>query len=152
MHSDPCSASSPWDQDKYIIIKKPYESGAFLILLWTTLDFLVVETRRLLPSRHTAIRQSPALPGTALKRVLRDVPRTSLVEPGSLIAAPSPQIQKATAKEAFVFGGDEEDRTPDLRIANATLSQLSYVPKKLPSSTNPFCKSRGDEEVVSVSP
>src|SRR6266850_679437 len=28
----------------------------------------------------------------------------------------------------FCFGGDEEDRTPDLRIANATLSQLSYVP------------------------
>ena len=25
-------------------------------------------------------------------------------------------------------GGEEEDRTPDLRIANATLSQLSYVP------------------------
>ena len=25
-------------------------------------------------------------------------------------------------------GGDEEDRTPDLRIANATLSQLSYAP------------------------
>jgi hypothetical protein len=29
-----------------------------------------------------------------------------------------------------VCGGDEEDRTPDLRIANATLSQLSYVPEK----------------------
>ena len=27
-------------------------------------------------------------------------------------------------------GGDEEDRTPDLRIANATLSQLSYVPER----------------------
>jgi hypothetical protein len=27
-----------------------------------------------------------------------------------------------------VFGGDEEDRTLDLRIANATLSQLSYIP------------------------
>jgi hypothetical protein len=27
-------------------------------------------------------------------------------------------------------GGDEEDRTPDLRIANATLSQLSYVPEQ----------------------
>ena len=27
-----------------------------------------------------------------------------------------------------LLGGDEEDRTPDLRIANATLSQLSYVP------------------------
>ena len=25
-------------------------------------------------------------------------------------------------------GGDDEDRTHDLRIANATLSQLSYVP------------------------
>jgi hypothetical protein len=25
-------------------------------------------------------------------------------------------------------GGVEEDRTPDLRIANATLSQLSYNP------------------------
>jgi hypothetical protein len=28
----------------------------------------------------------------------------------------------------LLVGGDEEDRTPDLRIANATLSQLSYVP------------------------
>ena len=27
-----------------------------------------------------------------------------------------------------VNGGAEEDRTPDLRIANATLSQLSYGP------------------------
>ena len=26
------------------------------------------------------------------------------------------------------IGGAEEDRTPDLRIANATLSQLSYGP------------------------
>ena len=29
---------------------------------------------------------------------------------------------------ALWFGGAEEDRTPDLRIANATLSQLSYRP------------------------
>ena len=28
-------------------------------------------------------------------------------------------------------GGEEEDRTPDLRIANATLSQLSYPPNKM---------------------
>jgi hypothetical protein len=28
-------------------------------------------------------------------------------------------------------GGVEEDRTPDLRIANATLSQLSYDPMEL---------------------
>ena len=30
------------------------------------------------------------------------------------------------------IGGAEEDRTPDLRIANATLSQLSYGPEKEP--------------------
>ena len=28
----------------------------------------------------------------------------------------------------WMLGGAEEDRTPDLRIANATLSQLSYGP------------------------
>ena len=27
------------------------------------------------------------------------------------------------------FGGDEGDRTPDLGVANAALSQLSYIPK-----------------------
>lgn len=30
----------------------------------------------------------------------------------------------------YCFGGAEEDRTPDLRIANATLSHLSYRPVK----------------------
>ena len=29
-----------------------------------------------------------------------------------------------------VFGGEEEDRTRDLRIANAALSQLSYPPQR----------------------
>ncbi len=29
-----------------------------------------------------------------------------------------------------IGGGEEEDRTPDLRIANATLSQLSYPPEE----------------------
>ena len=28
----------------------------------------------------------------------------------------------------FIHGGDEGDRTPDLGIANAALSQLSYIP------------------------
>ena len=27
-----------------------------------------------------------------------------------------------------LYGGDEEDRTPDLLIANQSLSQLSYAP------------------------
>jgi hypothetical protein len=40
-----------------------------------------------------------------------------------------PERKKARrASEPFEPGGDEEDRTPDLRIANAALSQLSYVP------------------------
>ena len=34
--------------------------------------------------------------------------------------------------EIRVLGGEEEDRTPDLRIANAALSQLSYGPTMLP--------------------
>ena len=33
-------------------------------------------------------------------------------------------------------GGEEEDRTPDLRIANATLSQLSYPPNGFNSTQN----------------
>jgi hypothetical protein len=38
-------------------------------------------------------------------------------------------IKKGSPPQALeYYGGDEEDRTPDLRIANATLSQLSYVP------------------------
>lgn len=34
-----------------------------------------------------------------------------------------------------IFGGEEEDRTPDLRIANATLSQLSYPPQRANNSS-----------------
>ena len=33
------------------------------------------------------------------------------------------------------IGGVEEDRTPDLRIANAALSQLSYDPTQRSQST-----------------
>ena len=34
----------------------------------------------------------------------------------------------AKARDAWEIGGAEGDRTPDLRIANASLSQLSYGP------------------------
>lgn len=42
----------------------------------------------------------------------------------------SPKVVAGTSWDLLkhLIGGDEEDRTPDLRIANATLSQLSYVP------------------------
>ena len=37
----------------------------------------------------------------------------------------------AKARICLLSGGEEEDRTPDLRIANATLSQLSYPPTRI---------------------
>jgi hypothetical protein len=43
-----------------------------------------------------------------------------------------------------VCGGVEEDRTPDLRIANATLSQLSYHPTEaahFTANASPLCRS-----------
>lgn len=40
---------------------------------------------------------------------------------------PAGQVLQS-AEGAKQDGGDEEDRTPDLGIANAALSQLSYVP------------------------
>ena len=39
-----------------------------------------------------------------------------------------PNLEWVGAGMSFESGGEEEDRTPDLRIANATLSQLSYPP------------------------
>ena len=40
-----------------------------------------------------------------------------------------PVKKKAPRRVPFGFGGEEGDRTLDLRIANATLSQLSYFPE-----------------------
>ena len=38
-------------------------------------------------------------------------------------------IRKASPTATpYKVGGDEEDRTPGLGIANAALSQLSYIP------------------------
>ena len=39
-----------------------------------------------------------------------------------------PDRAQQACSRAMSCGGEEEDRTPDLRIANATLSQLSYPP------------------------
>ena len=40
------------------------------------------------------------------------------------------------------FGGAEGNRTPDLRIANATLSQLSYGPAPVPPGENASRRAR----------
>ena len=42
----------------------------------------------------------------------------------------------AIIDNAFKTGGDEEDRTPGLGIANAALSQLSYIPRSLRDISN----------------
>ena len=41
------------------------------------------------------------------------------------------------------YGGDEGVRTPDLGIANAALSQLSYIPIETPLRGLPYPISRG---------
>ena len=41
-------------------------------------------------------------------------------------------MEAGFARPAFRSGGGEGDRTLDLRIANATLSQLSYSPENGP--------------------
>jgi hypothetical protein len=38
------------------------------------------------------------------------------------------RVPESASPSFDVIGGEEEDRTPDLRIANAALSQLSYFP------------------------
>src|SRR5688572_10443192 len=57
------------------------------------------------------------------------------------------------------IGGVEEDRTPDLRIANATLSQLSYHPTERPSfyrlriiATNRATRCRAHNPIMRPSP
>lgn len=42
----------------------------------------------------------------------------------------NPQVSNGLYRRAgfYKLGGDEEDRTPGLGIANAALSQLSYIP------------------------
>ena len=56
----------------------------------------------------------------------------AFADPGAPLAyAQFNKNQRPTSVGLWIFGGDEEDRTPDLRIANAALSQLSYVPTDL---------------------
>ena len=60
------------------------------------------------------------------------MPRTSWntqIWPTPRVARGKARNDKANREQlALKSGGDEEDRTPDLRIANAALSQLSYTP------------------------
>lgn len=57
-------------------------------------------------------------------------PRLSATKPAPEAAPPAPQTQKRPRRYPYeaVFSGAKGDRTPDLRAASATLSQLSYCP------------------------
>jgi hypothetical protein len=76
--------------------------------------------------------------GTAITLMRTGVLREqcSLVELTGLRSISSPHTNKTGHPYGcpVLFGGAEEDRTPDLRIANATLSQLSYRPNGLADS------------------
>ena len=68
--------------------------------------------------------------------IARWCPRRSRRSPRSgAVRRPSSTVQAVVTAGAVLprmgNGGAEEDRTPDLRIANATLSQLSYGPTRV---------------------
>ena len=70
---------------------------------------------------------APALEGAAEPPAVRGAQTNS----SSWASPPSLRRRRGLPglnRPGISHGGDEEDRTPDLRIANATLSQLSYVP------------------------
>jgi hypothetical protein len=76
-------------------------------------EHCMADSHREMSRAHDQFRQSRA-------RVVRQRSPRGLRRAGFLTSSQN------TAK--FNRGGEEEDRTPDLRIANATLSQLSYPP------------------------
>ena len=51
---------------------------------------------------------------------------------------------------ARIVGGASRDRTDDLRVANATLSQLSYGPVRLLDSAPPLCAMSTRTELVGL--
>ncbi len=70
-----------------------------------------------------------------------EIARHTQNRPEARVARGSQKQKRPTENgQALGIGGAEEDRTPDLRIANATLSQLSYRPQKL--DTIPWDKRR----------
>jgi len=70
----------------------------------------------------------PTIVGDGAKIRVGDVVVDYLADPQGLrgVAASGAGSENALGE----IGGAEEDRTPDLRIANASLSQLSYGPTR----------------------
>ena len=76
-------------------------------------DLLALHTRIFLKRTVIDFHRSDPVNRTTLQLLVPFTPSDPFVHPFFVSALP---------------GGAEEDRTPDLRIANATLSQLSYSP------------------------
>jgi hypothetical protein len=66
---------------------------------------------------------------------------------GLYVLPPEPDVARRKGHN----GGAEEDRTPDLRIANATLSQLSYRPEN-ERALYSLIRNHRDPQVVSSPP
>ncbi len=85
-------------------------------------------------------------PGGVRKAVLRETSECLEHSGGS----PSPRVRRNPQTKRptenrwpWDIGGDDEDRTHDLRIANAALSQLSYVPTRgRIIAARPGCRNR----------
>ena len=90
----------------------------------------------ILQGRICAYPQAKRRIETALAEKVADSGRFGWWPPAAVMAA-APRHAGISGKkkgletiQTLVIGGAEEDRTPDLRIANATLSQLSYSPTR----------------------
>ena len=71
------------------------------------------------------VRSLPGIPADRIHH-LQSRGSTSISSP--CLRGSEKEKADGTCRPFGIHGGDEEDRTPDLRIANAALSQLSYVP------------------------
>lgn len=74
------------------------------------------------------VKDAVARPGEVRSELQRGDPRKWDAVVGHLGRA---QKNPLTNQRVRSVGGEEEDRTPDLRIANAALSQLSYPPNAI---------------------
>ena len=82
------------------------------------------------------------------------IPRGGRFCRGRLALGRPGRKQKRPAEEGRAYlnlgGGEEEDRTPDLVIANDALSQLSYFPERSENYSNIFSPLLGGPPVFAA--
>ena len=84
---------------------------------------LVCSSPKLIAACHVLHRLStPRHPPSALSSLTRNLGEDARLQ------YPVSVVKERTGKSRFVTGGDDRDRTDDLRLAKPALSQLSYIP------------------------